>query len=197
MVLWHKLETEPDSSWSFSHYIKIESWTWHLWGFPRELVLSRRLAFSKAVVAAILWRCLWWYSIVVGLASDSDRLAHVIAQDVGGPETITRCSLGATAFKRQISCLMYFIWPRAGNMKYQEIAMWGLCSVISAVIKSAYRGFFVLSSWTHPAHLRRVSDSNTVSSCKHEMWTGRSNLLYAPEQDLFLLCWSSRFLPIH
>lgn len=66
---------------------------------------------------------------------------------------------------------MYFIWVRAGDIKYQEIALWGLCLVISAVIESAHREFFVLSSWTHPAHLRRVSDSNTVSSCKHEMGT--------------------------
>lgn len=97
------------------------------------------------------------------------------------------CSLRATAFKRQISCQMYFVWPRAWNIKYQEIALWGLCLVISAVIESAHREFFVLSSWTHPAHLRRISGSNTVSSCKHEMWTERSNLLYAPEQDWFIL----------
>lgn len=38
-------------------------------------------------------------------------------------EIITRCSLGARTFERQISFLMRLVWPKAGNVKYQEIVV--------------------------------------------------------------------------
>lgn len=42
-------------------------------------------------------------------------------------ETSPHCSLGATASKRQVAFLTRLVWTKAGNIKHQEIAMWGQC----------------------------------------------------------------------
>lgn len=37
-------------SWSLCHYVRVEHWTRHPWGFPRQMVLSWSLVLSEAVV---------------------------------------------------------------------------------------------------------------------------------------------------
>lgn len=107
--------------------------------------------------------------------------------------TITHCSFGATPFERQIPFLVSFVWPKSGNISkslYEVIVFGHICSNCESV----HSKFFVLNSWKHCGHLRRLSDSNAVSSCEHEGGIGRTTRLYVLDQDLFLLFTGAAYL---
>lgn len=107
--------------------------------------------------------------------------------------TITHCSFGATPFERQIPFLVSFVWPKSGNISkslYEVIVFGHICSNCESV----HSKFFVLNSWKHRGHLRRLSDSNAVSSCEHEGGIGRTTRLYVLDQDLFLLFTGAAYL---
>lgn len=100
--------------------------------------------------------------------------------------TITHCSFGATPFERQIPFLVSFVCLKSGNISkslYEVIVFGHICSNCESI----HSKFFVLNSWKHRGHLRRLSDSTAVSSCEHEGGIGRTTRLYVRDQDFFFL----------
>lgn len=144
---------------------------------------------------AILWRYLRWWPTVVGFAADREAFVWASLQDVGGLwDHHTLLTWGKNIWEANLIFNAFSLakgWERQipGNRGMRSV-----CLAISAVTESAHSGFFVLGSWQHPAHLSRPSDSHTVSSCEHNIWIRRTTLLYAPDQDLFLLFTGAAYL---
>lgn len=184
VVLWHKLETEPDSSWSLSHYLRVESWTGNLWGFQESWYSPEALCslwlWLQRLSEDISGVQQWWDWFV----TEWQRHAHMIVQDLGGPQDHDTLLTWGNRFWE--TNLMFNVFHLAEGWEHQ-----------------IPRNCHVRSVWSYLLQFKVLTESSLSSAAEHilHIWGGcqtvtlspaasmkcelRSNLLYAPEQDLF------------
>lgn len=101
-------------------------------------------------------------------------------------EAVTRCSLGATVFKRQPPILMGSVRQRLGASNPRLCAV--SAAAASAAAGRAHSQFFVCSSSEHPAHERPVGPA--VCAVSGEPEPGQQPRVVLPTSICsFRRCW--------